>query len=265
MVHRQLARKHTELSSYPRWYRTVEIASMVALLFLLLTQFQRLWLRAGEYPWLVTAAALLAYILADFFSGIVHWAADTWGSADIPLIGKTLVRPFREHHFDQRAIVRHDFIETNGTSCLVCVPVAVSIQFLQLETALSIFIASISTFFVCWVVATNEFHQWAHSSRPSLPTVWLQRMHLILPPAHHAIHHRAPFTRYYCITTGWLNRPLTAMGFFPMLEKGVTAVTGLVPRADELGQAPPGTQVKRARQLVPPSQSDDPEIVAQLR
>lgn len=52
---------------------------------------------------------------------------------------------------------------------------------------------------------------------------------------HHDVHHTAPFDKYYCITTGWLNWPLTKIGFFKGLEKLVTMTTGAIPRADDIG------------------------------
>src|SRR5689334_6658220 len=66
-----------------------------------------------ERPWLVLTAVLLGYLAADLVSGLVHWAADTWGSTDLPVIGPAVLAPFREHHRDQLAITRHGFVETN--------------------------------------------------------------------------------------------------------------------------------------------------------
>lgn len=40
-------------------------------------------------------AAIAGVVTADFASGVVHWAADTWGAVDLPLIGKVI---FFESH-----------------------------------------------------------------------------------------------------------------------------------------------------------------------
>jgi ubiquitin-conjugating enzyme E2 variant len=63
----------------------------------------------------------------------------------------------------------------------------------------------------------------------------LQKLHLVLPPGHHQIHHTAPFDTYYCITTGWLNWPLAKIGFYRHMERLITALFGLIPRKDDIG------------------------------
>ncbi|GAC1348487.1 MAG: hypothetical protein NVS2B9_19470 [Myxococcales bacterium] len=193
---------------------------------------------AAAKPWLVLTAFLLGYVAADLVSGLVHWAADTWGSPEWPVVGKALIRPFREHHVDQKAITRHDFVETNGNNCAISAPVGIAAALLPQGPALgaNLFIATFTGSLILWVLFTNQFHKWSHEDRPPRGVALLQKLNLVLPPAHHAVHHRAPYAKYYCITVGWLNEPLHRLRFFALLERIIGAVTGLVPREDDIGK-----------------------------
>ncbi|EMP35932.1 hypothetical protein UY3_06898 [Chelonia mydas] len=171
---------------------------------------------------------------------MVHWGADTWGSVDIPVIGKAFIRPFREHHIDQTAITRHDFIETNGDNCLITIiPLAFMFykflsqtpEYIHQTYAWECFMFALAIF----VTVTNQIHKWSHSyfGLPLWVTV-LQDLHIILPRNHHRIHHVAPHETYFCITAGWLNYPLDKMRFWRKMENIIEALTGQKPRTDDL-------------------------------
>jgi len=250
-----LARGYTPAARALDW---VAVLTFGAVLLWLLV---RLWPAVLASPWWALSAALLGYLAADLISGLVHWGADTWCSVDLPVLGRTFLRPFREHHLDPTAITRHDFVETNGNSCLFSFPLLVLAVFLapQSPEDQNPFWSTFLGALVFWVMCTNQFHKWAHTAFPRAPVAWLQRWHLVLPPAHHATHHAYPFTRSYCITTGWMNGPLNALGVFPTLERAITALTGALPRADDLGPAgaratapEPGHAAATARRTVSP-------------
>lgn len=198
-----------------------------------------LWVRlapgAAAAPWLTLTAVLLAYLGADLICGLVHWAADTWGPPDLPVVGRAFLRPFREHHLDPAAITRHNFAETNGNSCLVSLPVLGLAGWLApgVSGSGTIFLSAFLGALVCWVVLTNQFHKLAHLPKPGRVVALLQRLHLILPPAHHAHHHARPFNTHYCITLGWMNGPIERLRLFRRLEGYITQCTGAVPRGDD--------------------------------
>ncbi|XP_078688545.1 plasmanylethanolamine desaturase 1-like [Branchiostoma floridae x Branchiostoma belcheri] len=188
----------------------------------------------------ILLSAVAGIVTADFFSGLVHWGADTWGSIDVPVVGKNFLRPFREHHIDPTAITRHDFIETNGDNCLLTVlPLAYQVYKFVTLSPLEIhnsYMWECFIFFVAFfVMLTNQIHKWSHTYF-GLPrwVTFLQDYHFILPRKHHRIHHVSPHETYYCITTGWVNYPLEMVNFWCRLEELITAVTGAKPRADDM-------------------------------
>ncbi|KAL6041130.1 Ubiquitin-conjugating enzyme-like protein [Balamuthia mandrillaris] len=183
----------------------------------------------------------LAALISDFGSGLLHWGSDTWGSLDTPLFGTSLIRSFREHHVDPMAITRHSFAETNGIALLAAVPVLLffslvegplsnpSGQLLDLRFSFLSLVAA-GSFLLPF---TNQFHKWAHTHRPPWLVRQLQNYHLILRPQCHQRHHFSPYDRDYCITTGWLNPFLQAIGFWQRLEALVSWLTGAKPREDD--------------------------------
>lgn len=188
----------------------------------------------------ILICAVLAILTADFFSGVLHWAADGYGSVDMFLIGKNLLRNFREHHIDPTAITRHDFVETNGDNFTIIVPQLLyigykfnshSIEQIQNDYNWDLYVFILSIL----ISLTNQFHKWSHTyfGLPRYITIF-QDMHLILPRIHHRIHHVTPHDTYFCITTGWLNYPLEKVKFWSHLENLIFKLTGQRPRTDDM-------------------------------
>ncbi|CAF4137671.1 unnamed protein product [Rotaria socialis] len=182
-------------------------------------------------------------LTADFASGIVHWGADTWGAVDMPIIGRNFLRPFREHHIDPTSITRHDFIETNGDNFAVTIPyllyMAYKFTYSNDIDIRRLYNIEVYMFLLAiFVSMTNQFHKWSHTyfGLPFYISV-LQRYHIILPRKHHRIHHVVPHDTYFCITTGWLNRPLEAIQFWSRLELLIEKYSGAKPRSDDFAWA----------------------------
>lgn len=174
-----------------------------------------------ELLWLVALAIPLGILGGDFISGLVHWAADTYGSEDMRVIGPSLVKPFRLHHIYPRDICTHGLVETTGNVCILAVPalsLCLYLMWLLPDSGLLAFSVICFALMAVATVATNQFHKWAHQESPSSMARWLQRKRLVLEPQHHKRHHTQPFDTNYCITNGWLNPVLNKLKFFRRLE-----------------------------------------------
>lgn len=175
---------------------------------------------------LAVGAAMLGYVVADFVSGLIHWAFDRMGSEKTPVLGHAFIFPFRYHHVDPKDMMNGDFISTNGKNSVGCLPVlglGLLIPVIP-GNAWSIAGLSVLTAFVLAIWMTNQFHKWAHLDEPVGVIRLLQRLHLVLTPAHHDRHHVAPYAANYCITSGWCNPLLERVGFFRHLERMLGAM-----------------------------------------
>lgn len=137
-------------------------------------------------------------------------------------------------------MTRHDFCETNGDNFLLVYPFVLWFTYkgytydddvLREHYRFDLFMYTLGLF----VIATNQIHKWSHTYY-GLPAwvEWLQKYHIILPRKHHRIHHVSPHETFFCITNGWLNYPLEAVGFFTKLEWIIEKVTGVPPRKDDM-------------------------------
>jgi ubiquitin-conjugating enzyme E2 variant len=183
--------------------------------------------------WWVPVAFICGIAAADFGSGLIHWGADTWGRDDLPVIGRRLLGPFRVHHMNPDDFIEQRFIETNGDVAFVASLALLALSTLRLEIEWEAHAAVFGVGFCGIGMLTNQIHQWAHMPSPGRVVRTLQRTCLILGATAHAAHHRRPYHMNYCITTGWCNRPLSALDFFRRLEAVITAVTGARPREDD--------------------------------
>ena len=213
--------------TYSRSHRVVEVASIVLVFATLVGMACRVVSAVrstGDWIYL-GFMALTGYLIADFISGVVHWAGDTLGDESTPILGKNFVTPFRYHHVDPKDITRHDFIETNGNNCIVVlVPLATAYLLLPDETGFGFFMATLMGFLGLFIVATNQFHKWAHADAPPRVAAALQRYGLILSTDHHVIHHTEPHDKHYCITVGWMNPVLNRIKFFRAMEAVIASI-----------------------------------------
>jgi len=221
---------HYELTRGQIAFSSLAIAAAGALLIFL---GWRIATQVDVRNWWVPLVLAAGFIAADFGSGLIHWAADTWGRDDCPIIGPRLLVPFRVHHVNPDDFLRRRFVDTNGEVAAIAVPVLLILNAVPLGTGWGSGAAVFGFAFCGLGSMTNQIHQWSHMPSPPAFIRLLQACGVLLGRKEHAAHHSRPYDRRYCITTGWCNRALDAIDFFRRLEWTITALTGVSPRHDD--------------------------------
>lgn len=204
------------------------------------------WPVRGSEVLFALAGVWLGAWAADLVTGTVHWACDTWGDERTRFFGTRLIRGFREHHDAPRAMLEHDWIEVNSEPAAAACAAFALLALPPVQEWLDgrVFLAAFVWSLAVMGAAANQIHQWSHDPAPARWVAWLQRAGLVLTPARHARHHRAPHESDYCIAGGWLNPALDAVGFWRALERAVTRLCGATPRC--------GTAHRNRAAMVPP-------------
>ena len=177
-----------------------------------------------------------SWILADFWSGAVHWCLDNYGTANSPLVGRQIAA-VRHHHVKPLEVGYKNVFNLVSKS---------SIPFLFIPTILITCRNIIDPFttlfwinFYFLVVMTTVCHKWSHRSRRKCPPIvnWLQDFGLIVSRKAHARHHHSASTSFegaYCVLSGFCDPWLDRFGFWRRLEYFIYMLTGVESNAWKL-------------------------------
>lgn len=149
-----------------------------------------------------------AYFFAELLSGVFHWWEDRYGNPDWPILGKYVIQPNIEHHQYPRKFCKGNYWQRNYTTLMPSLLLAL-IAFSYGEYFLCL------TF--CFMSQANEMHSWTHTKTNKFIRS-LQKIGILQSHRQHAIHHKRPYDKYYCVMTNYLNPVLASIGYWDALE-----------------------------------------------
>jgi ubiquitin-conjugating enzyme E2 variant len=181
---------------------------------------------------MITLAALF---FADWLSGLVHWATDTWFNEHGRL--RSVVSIAREHHLYPHHILGYGFREYVAFSSWPTL-VLIAPPSLMLTLGLSGSTIVFDIVFTCLIVSVVMFfgtyaHRLGHQRSDNCLVRWLQRGHLLIDPRYHSLHHRGNHDTHYCVINGWANIICDHVGFWRLAEQLIERTTRQVARQND--------------------------------
>jgi plasmanylethanolamine desaturase len=181
-------------------------------------------LRAASGVWETTVMlrdVLLCILTADFLTGVIHWAEDTYGVPTWPLLGPAVIEPNIVHH-ERPALFTAGNLWHRNYQVFYFGAAAIGIVYLTGWLTWQF------TLTACLASLGNEVHAWTHKRPRSRLARLLQDMRLVISPEQHARHHRPPYDVCFCTLTNVLNPLLDACRFWRGLEWMLSAI-GIAP------------------------------------
>lgn len=172
-----------------------------------------------------TACALGCLLVADFITGLLHWAEDTWlAPGKSSILDRWIVTDNIEHHRSPGKIRAGHYWQTNRV-CIVLALAAAGI-------CAAFGVRTWEVYFMLFLLSqSNQIHLWAHTSQPPRVIAVLQRFRVLQSARHHAKHHKSPYAVRFCTMTEVLNPVLDAARFWRGLEALAVACGAKVQRA----------------------------------
>lgn len=179
------------------------------------------------------AIVLGGLFVADLGSYVFHYLVDHYGRA----VPGGVVHEFQRHHLIPDGIARKPLSEVLYPAARIASPLQAMLLVplaggaIPGEAALLMFVLCL-----CWVLA-QLCHRWTHIRAP-WPARVAQRLHLLVSPREHALHHRSPFESRFAVITGWSNPVCDGLGLPRLLDRLMAALgyekRGLIRSLQEL-------------------------------
>ena len=152
---------------------------------------------------LITFIALFFYI--DFYSGVLHVVLDNPAFCNLPIVGVPCVE-FQWHHTFAYDISSRKLTDVWGDlNPLLAMKSAVLFGILG-PTRLALMVAGVGFF---WAYVNQFAHRMSHAHSSQRPkwAQWLQRRHILIPPALHQVHHKT-YDTTFPVLSGLSCRPI---------------------------------------------------------
>ena len=175
----------------------------------------------------VVLQVVLIIMLADFAAGVVHWIEDAYVCEDTPIIGSFIGKANVIHHHLPRYMTRNNWWQSSWDLLCLSALMVIGAWALGVLTWQVWLFAAVST-------NANQVHKWSHQTRKENGRVisFLQDVHVLQTPHHHAIHHTNPKNVRYCPITNLVNPLLDGVCFWDGIERILSHTIKLNRRPD---------------------------------
>jgi len=158
---------------------------------------------------------IIIILLADLFTGMIHWWEDAYGNPNWKVLGKTIVIPNLEHHEFPRKFLADTFWQRTKYSWFAAMVGYGMYYSVTGKISWQLII------FLCYSACANELHAIFHRTDKENGKIIcrIQKTGLIQSRKMHGYHHTAPYDCNYCVLTNYLNPVLNYIRFWQALEK----------------------------------------------